>query len=239
VAIGLSMTLLQLSIGVTNDIVDAPRDAGRKPGKPIPAGLVGVTAAQLAALTLFILGGALAGGVADALVPLAVAVVGIGFAYNYRFKGTPWSWLPFAIGIPILPVYGWLGATGGLDGWFAVLVPATVAAGAALAIGNALVDVERDAAAGVTSVALRIGEAGAIRIATALLAAIALAAVVSAATAGASSADLVALTAVGAVPVAAALASAGRSSHAREWAWRAEAVGLAVLAIGWIRAVLP
>ena len=29
-------------------------------------------------------------------------------------KGTAWSWLPFAVGIPLLPVYGWLGAAGAL-----------------------------------------------------------------------------------------------------------------------------
>ena len=34
------MTALQASIGSLNDVVDAPRDAGHKPGKPIPAGLV-------------------------------------------------------------------------------------------------------------------------------------------------------------------------------------------------------
>ena len=34
------MTALQASIGILNDVVDAPRDAGRKPSKPIPAGLV-------------------------------------------------------------------------------------------------------------------------------------------------------------------------------------------------------
>ncbi len=34
------MTALQASIGALNDLVDAPRDAGHKPGKPIPAGLV-------------------------------------------------------------------------------------------------------------------------------------------------------------------------------------------------------
>ena len=37
VALGVSMTALQGSIGTLNDIVDAPRDRGMKPGKPIPA----------------------------------------------------------------------------------------------------------------------------------------------------------------------------------------------------------
>ena len=48
VRIGLAMTLLQLGIGTVNDVVDAPHDAGRKPGKPIPAGLVGGRAALVA-----------------------------------------------------------------------------------------------------------------------------------------------------------------------------------------------
>ena len=39
------MTALQASIGALNDIHDAPDDAGHKPGKPIPAGLVSVPAA--------------------------------------------------------------------------------------------------------------------------------------------------------------------------------------------------
>ena len=36
-------------------------------------------------------------------------------------KGTAWSWLPFAVGIPLLPVFGWLGATGTLPAAFAIL----------------------------------------------------------------------------------------------------------------------
>ena len=36
VRLGVSMVLLQASVGALNDLVDAPSDAGRKPGKPIP-----------------------------------------------------------------------------------------------------------------------------------------------------------------------------------------------------------
>ena len=42
-----------------------------------------------------------------------VVVLAIGYGYDLRFKGTAWSWLPFAVGIPLLPVFGWVGATGG------------------------------------------------------------------------------------------------------------------------------
>src|SRR5436190_1612786 len=40
IRIGAAMTLLQLAIGATNDAADAPTDAGLKPGKPVPTGLV-------------------------------------------------------------------------------------------------------------------------------------------------------------------------------------------------------
>ena len=91
------------------------------------------------------------------MVLLAVVVLGIGLAYDLFAKGTAASWVPFAVGIPILPVYGWLGATGSLPDLFRLLVPVAAVAGAALAIGNALVDVERDRAAGDRSVALVLG----------------------------------------------------------------------------------
>ena len=70
--------------------------------------------------------------------------LGIGLAYDLWAKGTTLSWLPFAVGIPLLPVYGWYGATGELPGLFVVLVPAAANAGTALAIANAIVDMERD-----------------------------------------------------------------------------------------------
>ena len=83
-----------------------------------------------------------------AVVLLGVVVLAIGYAYDLFFKGTAWSWLPFAVGIPLLPVYGWVGATGGVPASFVVLVPAAVVAGAALAVANARADEARDRASG-------------------------------------------------------------------------------------------
>ncbi len=231
------MTLLQLGIGTLNDVVDAPADAGRKPGKPIPAGLVGETAARRVAVGLFAAGVVVAASVAAVLVSLALIVIGIGLAYDLRLKGTSWSWLPFAVGIPILPVFGWLGATGSLPASFRVLIPVAMAAGAALAIGNSLVDVERDRAAGRSSIAARLGLRGAATLATSLFAVVAVAAVLTALGAGASTASLAALLVAGLVAVVAS-SSASRSAPAgREWAWRAEAVATGVLAIVWLGAV--
>jgi 4-hydroxybenzoate polyprenyltransferase len=238
IRIGAAMTLIQLGIGVTNDVVDAPHDAGRKPGKPIPAGLVGVGAARTAAFVLFLAGIVAAWSVSPPLAALSVVVAAIGLAYDLRLKGTAWSWLPFAVGIPILPVFGWVGATGGIHKAFGVLVPAAVAAGAALAIGNALVDVERDRAAGRTSVAGRLGPPMASRVTATLLALVLIAALASAAAVGSSAPVLLGLLVAGGVPVLAAALAGGQDPSGREIAWRVEAVGLAVLAIAWIRAVV-
>ncbi len=239
IRLGLAMTLLQLGIGVVNDLVDAPADAGRKAGKPIPDGLVEPGAARLVAVGLFAGGVALGWSVSPLIAGLSFVVIGIGLAYDLRLKGTAWSWLPFAVGIPILPVYGWLGATGGLPAAFAALVPAAVAAGAALAIGNSLVDVERDRSAGRTSVAAVLGAARAARVSAVLLAIVAVTAFATAVAAGSTPVAIAIITVAGAVPVVAASWSGGdRSAADREWAWRAEAVALAVLGVVWVAVVV-
>ena len=117
VGLGISMTALQVSIGTLNDIVDAPRDRGCEAGQADP-GRPRVAARRPCVLAVA------SGGVGLALVGwrravrdprsllLGVVVLAIGYAYDLVFKGTAWSWLPFAVGIPLLPVYGWVGATG-------------------------------------------------------------------------------------------------------------------------------
>ena len=237
IRLGVAMTALQLGIGAVNDLVDAQRDAGLKPGKPLPAGLVSRRLAVWIALGAFGVGLLLAASSGPIVLGLAVVVIAIGLAYDLRLKGTAWSWLPFAVGIPILPVFGWAGATGGLDPLFVVLVPAAVAGGAALAIANSLVDVERDRAAGVSSVAVALGEGRARTVGVVLLVAIVLAAVTSATLLGASFVAALAVGWLGLVPLLAA-AWAGRADPARrELAWRVQAIGLGVLAVVWIQAV--
>jgi 4-hydroxybenzoate polyprenyltransferase len=232
------MTLLQLAIGTVNDVVDAPSDAGRKPGKPIPAGMVDAVTARNAAIGLAVAGTLLAASISATLAILSLVVLAIGLWYDLRLKGTAWSWLPFAVGIPILPVYGWLGASGSLVPAFAVLIPAAVAGGAALAISNSLVDVERDLAAGRSSVAADLGPIQAAGIATALVAGVGAAAVVTAWLVGASALELVGLLGSGAIALLSAAVAPGRPVPDREWAWRLEAVALGGMAVLWLGAVL-
>jgi 4-hydroxybenzoate polyprenyltransferase len=233
---GLAMTFLQLGIGTTNDIVDAPFDAGRKAGKPIPTGLVGRSRAVWLAVLFFAGGIALSASLGTAIVVLSLVVIAIGLAYDLRLKGTAWSWLPFACGIPVLPVFGWLAGAGRLEPAFGVLLPAAVASGAALAIGNSLVDVERDRAAGRTSVAGALGERLAVRVEGLLFVAVGVAATWSL-MAWRPGPLVLAVVAAAVVPVLGTVVSArGRTS--REGAWRLEAVGVALLGALWTAAVL-
>ena len=151
VRLAIAMVCLQAAIGAANDLIDAPRDQGRKPGKPIPSGLVAPFEARAVAIVAAMAGLVL--GLPSGLPTTAVAalILAIGLLYDLRLRGTAWSWLPFALGIPLLPVFAWLGGTARLPGLFGILLLAGFVAGAALAIANALVDVERDRSAGSSS----------------------------------------------------------------------------------------
>jgi 4-hydroxybenzoate polyprenyltransferase len=233
------MTMLQFAIGALNDIVDAPADAGRIPPKPIPAGDVppgmarGVVAIGAGAGLL------LAAPSGPATFAVGAVVLAVGGAYDLFAKGTPWSWLPFAVGIPLLPVYGWLGVTGSLPGFFIILVPMAMLAGAGLAVANARVDLETDRAAGTRSVATALGAGRSWWAGLALMAA--------ATAVGVASADPLvwpvlpaALVLAGTLVVlAGVIVGRGHGAAARRRAWEAQAVGAAIAATGWVAGLLP
>jgi 4-hydroxybenzoate polyprenyltransferase len=237
VLLGSSMVFLQFAIGALNDIVDAPADAGRIPPKPIPAKEVTVATARSVVLVGAVVGVGLAAIVDVRLVGLASVVLAIGAAYDLAAKGTPWSWLPFAVGIPVLPVYGWLGATGTLPGFFAVLIPMAVLAGAALAVANARADLDADVAAGTASVASVLGPVGSWWLDAGLLAA---ATAVGVAFVGfddwgpATWALVVAGTALVGLGL---IAGRGQTQDARRRGWEAQALGTAIAATGWVAAM--
>jgi 4-hydroxybenzoate polyprenyltransferase len=239
-ALGVSMTLLQFAVGTLNDIVDAPRDRTTRVGKPIADAIVSERAARV------VLGACAAAGLLVALaanpplVALACVGLAIGAWYDLFAKGTRLSWLPLAVGVPILPIYGWYGAAGSLPAAFGVLVPAAALAGAALAIANAAVDLERDAAAGVMTLAVSLGSVRSTALALALQAVVAVLAVASLSRLGASGPWLSAAVATAFVPLAGAglgLLLARRGPTAREVAFEIQAVGLALLAVAWVNAL--
>jgi 4-hydroxybenzoate polyprenyltransferase len=231
------MTAMQFAIGALNDLVDAPRDLGRKPGKPLPAGAVepGLVRA------IIVVGLAVGLGLSALSGPFvfAVAFAGLatGFAYDLRLKGTPWAWMAYAVGIPLLPLYAWLGASGALPSAFVVLVPLASVAGAAVAISNALVDVDRDRAARTMTPAVVLGPPRAWRLLAALQLILGAAALSSLAALGGGGLGVV--LAVAGVGLAWLGVGVQRdvSASIRERGWELQAVGIATLAAGWVLAL--
>ena len=232
-----SMLLLQLAIGAANDWADAPADARAQPHKPIPAGLVPRPAAAWIAGAAAAAGLALAGFAGTAALLVAGAGLAAGLAYDLRLKGTRWSWVPYAIGIPLLPLFGWVGATGSVPQAMGVLLPVATLAGAALAVANAVADLERDERAGVETIATSLGLVVARRVGAAVQGAVAVAALGTAVALGGDPGWIV-LGAGGAALVGVGVALGwGSGRRARQRAWEVQAVGLAVLAAGWVGAL--
>lgn len=232
--LAISMILLQASVGALNDVVDAPRDAGRKPGKPIPAGLVdGRVALAISAV-------AAAGGLllavpsGPATLGLAVVLLALGYGYDLVAKGTAWSWVPFALAIPLFPIYGWLGASGTLPPVWPVLLAVAALAGAALAIANGVVDLERDRDAGLASAATVLGRLTAVRLGALLIAAAAALALGMLSMRSAIVPWGVAIAAGLGLGLAGARLLSDQRPATRERGWELQAVGVAIAAIGWL-----
>jgi 4-hydroxybenzoate polyprenyltransferase len=237
VRLALAMLVIQSGIGALNDAVDAPLDAGAKPSKPIPAGLVSRADATLASWVLAGAGLALAASVSPAAFVLGLAGGSVGFAYDLRLKGTAWSWLPFAAGIPILPLFAWVGAVGTVPLPVIVLALIAVPAGAAIAVANALPDLERDELVGVRSVATMLGRTRSVRVVATLQAVVGLIAVVSF-----GSLDAPAIVGPGMVGVglaclglwAGATIGSRPDVRSRQRAWEVQAIATGALAATWV-----
>lgn len=147
----------QLSIGWSNDWLDAARDvAVGRTDKPVVSGAVTArtlrTAAVVALAACVVL--SFAGGVAAGVAH--VGVVAMGWAYNLGLKSTVWSWLPYAVAFALLPAFVVLALPGDARpaGWL-LAVGALLGVGAHLA--NVLPDLEDDAATGVRGLPHRLG----------------------------------------------------------------------------------
>ena len=150
----------QLTVGWINDVVDRDRD--RKVGrtdKPVAQGWIdpGTVNFATACVVLVCIPLSMANGTAAGIAHLAAVLSA--WLYNFYFKLTPLSWLPYAVSFGLLPAflsYGGLG--GGLHG-----APPTIAMtvlAALLGIGihflNALPDLVQDNETGVRHLPLRI-----------------------------------------------------------------------------------
>ncbi len=149
----------QLTIGWSNDLLDAERDraAGRR-DKPLAGGGLTQRVVQ-AALVMAVVATvvlSLLCGWRCALVHLGL-VVGSGWAYNLGLKGTTWSWLPYAVAFGSLPAVVWLaGEPWSLPPLWMLVVGALLGVGAHLL--NVLPDLADDELTGVRGMPHRLGE---------------------------------------------------------------------------------
>ena len=159
----------QLSIGWSNDLIDASRDRQvHRTDKPLATGELEPRSVRRACVCAVV-----------ATVPLSFACglaagcthllcVAAGWSYNLGLKSTVWSWLPYAVAFGSLPVFVSLSQS--TPAFPPLWVPA---AGALLGVGahlvNALPDLADDAATGVRGLPHRIGPRWTAPVATAVL----------------------------------------------------------------------
>ncbi len=232
--LALAMLGLQFAIGTANDLADTARDRIGHPWKPIPAGLVRTRAAQIVFTLCAGSGMALAASVR--VESLAVGAIGLadGLLYDLRLKGTPMSWLPFAAGVALLPVFAWVGATGSLPVVFFGIVPMALLAGAILATTNALADLESDRAADTASVATKLGRRRTLALNGLLLIALQVIAGVTSVAAKTSFAWLLAELAGAALGGLGFWLARSRDEHTARLAWEIQALGILVTGVGWL-----
>jgi 4-hydroxybenzoate polyprenyltransferase len=199
----------QLSVGWSNDWIDAARDARNgRTDKPVGQGRLTVGAVRTAALVALALCVPLSLAMGLGAGLLHLAAVAAAWSYNARLKATALSFVPYALAFGAVPSIVVL-ALPGTD-----VAPAwATAAGALLGVGahlcNALPDLEEDLAQGVRGLPHRLGpRRSAACAAGLLLAAAALLAVGPPGPPG--------LPAVGAVAVSAVVTAVGLARSRRE-----------------------
>jgi 4-hydroxybenzoate polyprenyltransferase len=229
----------QYAAGALNDAIDVERDvdAGRAAEKPIPSGAI----SRRAVVRLAVASGAasLCFGLALGPATFGLAVVALACAWGYDLwlKGTAFSVLPFAVAVPLVPLFGY-GAAGRFPPvlWWAWPIGALAAV--AVHLADSLPDVESDRAAGVNGLVPRIG----VRAAAALVVGAYLVAGVIALASGVAAGDgrVVAWGAALAAALGlAALLAVATGGQRRRIAYRLLLAGLVALAVGWAGAVRP
>lgn len=167
--LGLAILLGQLSVGISNDAIDAPRDRiTRRADKPLARGDVSVRTAWVAASACLVVALALSWVLSWQMALAHLIALASAWAYNAGLKSTPISVVPFMVSFGLLPSLVTLSAA---DPRLAA--PWAWAAGAALGIAihltNVLPDLDDDAQTGVRGLPHRLG-----RRASAVIAALAL-----------------------------------------------------------------
>ena len=157
VLVGAAVLAGQLSVGWSNDWIDASRDAAvGRADKPVGAGRLAVSTVRAAALGAVVACVVLSLALGWRAGVVHLATVASAWAYNLRLKSTVWSWAPYAFSFGFLPLAIALALPGSpVAAWWAM------AAGALLGIGahgaNVVPDLQDDRTTGVRGLPHRVG----------------------------------------------------------------------------------
>lgn len=157
VALALAIVAGQLSIGWSNDWIDAERDrAVGRSDKPVAQGLVSVGTVRTAAFVAVAVSMAISFALGVGAGVAHLALVASGWAYNAGLKRTAWSVVPFIVSFGLLPTVVTLALPEP-----AVAAPWAIAVGAVFGISihftNVLPDLADDARTGVVGLPHRLG----------------------------------------------------------------------------------
>ncbi len=229
--LGVSMLCYQFTIGLANDIADAAADAQAKPWKAIPSGAVTRRVALITAFAFTIVGLTLSATLGLHAWAIGVAGLSCGLVYDVWLKRTQFSWLPYAVAFPLLPIWVFVST----DSWSNRLwwvFPLGGVLGFALHLANQSPDIEGDRAAGAGGFAERFGEERAGQVACALFATCGLVATVVVGWGSARG-----LLTTGAVVVALVAATVVRRRGVTDGLFTALAVGSAAMAVLFLSAI--
>jgi 4-hydroxybenzoate polyprenyltransferase len=146
----------QLDIGATNELVDQELDVVAKPDKPLATGMVSSRGAKwviAAGVALICLSWFTLSAWSFVLLVLGTA---LGVAYSLWFKRSAYGWLPYALALPLLPIWVFT-ATGNFSWNLLILYPLGALPALSIHIAQSIPDIEGDRATSVTNLTSRLG----------------------------------------------------------------------------------
>ena len=157
VVLGLAILFGQLSVGISDDAIDAPRDRmTARTDKPIARGDVSVRIAWAAASACLVVALALSLVLGWRMALAHLLALGSAWSYNAALKSTPLSVVPFIVSFGLLPSLVTLSdAEPGVAAAWAWVAGAAL--GVAIHLTNVLPDLEDDAQTGVRGLPHRLG----------------------------------------------------------------------------------
>ncbi|MFT6534464.1 MAG: 4-hydroxybenzoate polyprenyltransferase [Alpinimonas sp.] len=157
VIVTLAMLTNQFSIGLSNDWLDAARDArASRSDKPLATGLLSPTLVRNVAFASVAISLGLSAWLGVWVLLAQVVGIASGWAYNLGAKATPLSFVPYMVGFGILPVIVSLSsAVPTLAAAWVVIVAAVL--GVAAHFANAMPDIEVDRTEGILGLPQRVG----------------------------------------------------------------------------------